>query len=177
MAPPMCMPVKQRPSEPPMLLRRLSFVAAIGVMVVVADAITKAVAEAALWREMMALTPFLNFRLGFNPGISYGLLPTTSTAGIVGLIAVQLVIVAGLVVVAARSRLLLEQAAFGLIIGGAVGNVIDRARDGLVTDFLDLHLHGWHWPTFNFADIAITCGAALLLWTAIRPRPARVPVG
>jgi signal peptidase II len=159
-----------------MLLRRLSFVAAIGALVAVADAITKAGAEAALSREMIALTPFLNLRLGFNPGISYGLLPTTSTAGIVGLIAVQLMIVAGLVVVGARSRQLLEQAALGFIVGGAVGNVIDRARDGLVTDFLDLHLHGWHWPTFNLADVAITCGAALLLWTAIRPRPAQVPV-
>ena len=159
-----------------MLFRRLSVVAAIGAMVAGADALTKAVAETALAREVVALTPFLNFRLGFNPGISYGLFPTTSTAGIVGLIAVQLVIVAGMFVFAARSRLLLEQAAFGLIVGGAVGNVIDRARDGLVTDFLDLHLHGWHWPTFNVADIAITCGAALLLWTAIRPqRAAQAP--
>lgn len=159
-----------------MLSRRLSLLAAICVVVAGADAITKAVAEAALSRGVgIELTPFLNLRLGFNPGISYGLLPMTSAAGIAGLVAVQLVIVAAMVLFAARSRLLLEQAALGLIIGGAVGNVIDRARDGLVTDFLDLHLRGWHWPTFNLADIAISFGVALLLWTTIRPqRPARV---
>jgi signal peptidase II len=51
----------------------------------------------------------------------------------------------------------------GLIIGGAIGNVIDRVRFGAVIDFLDFHALGWHWPAFNVADSAISVGAALLL--------------
>ena len=50
-----------------------------------------------------------------------------------------------------------------LILGGAVGNVIDRLIHGHVIDFLDFHWRGWHWPAFNIADSAIVCGAALLI--------------
>jgi signal peptidase II len=57
----------------------------------------------------------------------------------------------------------LTAAGLGLIIGGAVGNVIDRMRFGAVVDFLDAHAFGWHWPAFNVADSAICIGAALLL--------------
>ena len=52
--------------------------------------------------------------------------------------------------------------AFGAIAGGAVGNAFDRLRHGGVTDFLDFHAGGWHWPTFNLADVAICMGAGLL---------------
>ena len=54
-------------------------------------------------------------------------------------------------------------AAIGLVIGGAIGNVIDRFRYGAVEDFLDFHAFGYHWPAFNVADIAITVGAAILV--------------
>jgi len=53
--------------------------------------------------------------------------------------------------------------ALGLIIGGALGNVLDRVRYGAVVDFLDVHALGYHWPAFNVADSAICVGAALLL--------------
>ena len=160
-----------------MPLKRLGLMGALGSAVVAADALSKRLAEAALSHGLeVALTPFLNLRLGFNSGISFGLFPMGTASGVVTLVAVQLVVIVGMVIFAVRSRLLLEQAAFGLIIGGAVGNVVDRARDGLVTDFLDLHLHGWHWPTFNIADMAICFGVALLLWTSARPRPIQAPV-
>ena len=58
---------------------------------------------------------------------------------------------------------LLTAAGLGLIIGGAMGNVIDRVRFGAVVDFLDFHALGWHWPAFNVADSAIFIGAVLLL--------------
>jgi signal peptidase II len=154
-----------------MLFKRLSLVGVLGIAVVGADVLSKRLAEVALSHGVeVALTPFLNLRLGFNPGISFGLFPIGSASGVAILIAVQGVIIAGMVVAAMWSRLLLERAAFGLIIGGAVGNVIDRARDGLVTDFLDLHLQGWHWPTFNIADMAICFGVAMLLWTSVSAR-------
>jgi signal peptidase II len=57
--------------------------------------------------------------------------------------------------------------ALALVLGGAIGNVIDRVTIGAVVDFLDFHAFGWHWPAFNVADSAITCGAALLIWDGI----------
>jgi signal peptidase II len=62
----------------------------------------------------------------------------------------------------AAERLLPLAAA--LILGGALGNVIDRIRFGAVADFLDAHAAGWHWPAFNVADSAISVGVALLVW-------------
>ena len=54
------------------------------------------------------------------------------------------------------------------MLGGAVGNVIDRIHRGAVVDFVDLHAAGHHWPVFNFADTVICCGVAVLLWHAVR---------
>jgi len=56
------------------------------------------------------------------------------------------------------------------VLAGAVGNVIDRILVGAVVDFLDFHAFGYHWPAFNVADSAITCGAVLLAWDALRPQ-------
>jgi len=56
------------------------------------------------------------------------------------------------------------------VLAGAVGNVIDRILFGAVVDFLDFHAYGWHWPAFNVADSAITGGALLLIWDALRPK-------
>jgi signal peptidase II len=62
----------------------------------------------------------------------------------------------------------LFSSALALILGGAIGNVIDRILYGHVIDFLDVHVAGWHWPAFNIADSAITLGAALLIWDSFR---------
>jgi signal peptidase II len=61
--------------------------------------------------------------------------------------------------------------ALALVIGGAVGNVIDRIRFGAVVDFLDFHVAGWHWPAFNIADSAITIGVILLILDSLKSRP------
>ena len=57
-----------------------------------------------------------------------------------------------------------------MILGGAIGNVIDRLLVGAVVDFLDFHAFGHHWPAFNVADMGISCGAAALIWDALRPK-------
>ncbi len=64
-------------------------------------------------------------------------------------------------------------AGLGLVVGGALGNVVDRIRFGAVVDFLDLHWAGWHWPAFNVADAAITLGVALLLLDALKSTPGK----
>ena len=58
--------------------------------------------------------------------------------------------------------------ALSLVMGGAIGNAIDRVRFGYVIDFIDVHARGWHWPAFNVADSAIVCGIILLLLDALR---------
>lgn len=64
----------------------------------------------------------------------------------------------------------MEALGLGLIIGGALGNVLDRVRIGAVVGFMDWHYAGWHWPTFNLADAAIMGGVALLLAAQTRQR-------
>ncbi len=61
--------------------------------------------------------------------------------------------------------------ALAVILGGAAGNLYDRLAKGTVTDFLDFHLAGWHWPAFNIADSAVTAGVLLLLLDLTRARP------
>ena len=58
-----------------------------------------------------------------------------------------------------------------MVIGGALGNVVDRMRFGAVADFLDFHVAGWHWPAFNVADAAIVIGVALILIEGFLPKP------
>ncbi|MFG1315823.1 MULTISPECIES: signal peptidase II [Hyphomicrobiales] len=114
-------------------------------------------------RRTIEVTPFFNLRLGYNPGISFGLFPTESDLSRMLLIGFALLATLLVVWLGLRSRVWIERLSFALIAGGAVGNVIDRGGDGLVTDFLDFHAFGWHWPTFNLADVAIASGVLVLL--------------
>jgi signal peptidase II len=110
----------------------------------------------------VTILPFFNFVTVWNYGVSFGMFNTgaAATAWIFSLVA--LAISAGLVVWLVRADRVLLTGALGLIIGGAVGNIIDRLRFGAVFDFLDFHAFGWHWPAFNVADSAITVGVAVL---------------
>lgn len=105
--------------------------------------------------------PVFNLVLVRNRGVSFGLLANLPwwALAITGLLAVT-----GLSVWLWRTDRKLDAAAIGLTIGGALGNITDRMRFGAVTDFLDFHVGMYHWPAFNFADILIVSGLALLLW-------------
>ena len=112
--------------------------------------------------RVIPVTGFFNLVLGWNRGISFGLLDVGFSAWM--LPAVALVVVAALAVWLGRTRSPLIAAAIGMVIGGALGNVVDRLRfDGAVADFLDFHVAGYHWPAFNVADSGITLGAAVLI--------------
>lgn len=113
--------------------------------------------------RVIELAPFLNLRLGFNTGISFGLFRDTLERWPEALGLFKFLVGLGLIIWAALSRHRLERIGLALIAGGAFGNAIDRWRQGAVTDFIDLHWGGWHWPTFNGADIAITLGVVLML--------------
>jgi signal peptidase II len=121
------------------------------------------------------VAPFFNLVLTFNHGVSFGLFNAGDGAGADALIfsLVAAAIVVGLIWWLSRAATPLLAVAIGLIVGGAVGNVIDRIRLGAVVDFLDFHLGSWHWPAFNLADSAICIGvAALLLDGLLLQRPA-----
>jgi signal peptidase II len=114
--------------------------------------------------------PFFNLVMVWNPGISYGLFPATSTAGTAALVIVSIVAVAWLTwwLWGSTSRAL--TAGLGLIIGGALGNnLIDRLIYGRVADFFHFYGFGYDWYVFNIADLAITLGAVAILYDVLKP--------
>lgn len=113
------------------------------------------------------LTPFFNIVMAWNRGVSFGIFNTDSPYNAIVLSLLSLAIVGGLLVWMRRTRDRMLLVGLGLIIGGAIGNVVDRVRFGAVADFVDMHVAGYHWPAFNVADSAITVGAALLVADAL----------
>ncbi|MBF0130664.1 MAG: signal peptidase II [Alphaproteobacteria bacterium] len=121
--------------------------------------------------RVIEVTPFFNLVLVWNRGVSFGILNNASPYNSIVLATLSLIVAAGLGVWAWRARQALVRLALGGIIGGAVGNAIDRLRHDGVVDFLDVHAFALHWPAFNVADAAITVGAALMVWDALFPGP------
>jgi len=114
--------------------------------------------------ERLELTGFFNLVLVFNKGAAFSFLAREAGWQTPLLAAFALAAAAVVSVVIFRNpQKDLLCAALASILGGALGNVIDRLRFGHVVDFLDLHALGWHFPAFNVADSAITIGAALLI--------------
>ena len=113
--------------------------------------------------QPMPLAPFFNLVMVWNPGVSFGLFASDSTAARWLLVALSVAIAAGLVFWLCRGVTQWLAAALGLVIGGAIGNAIDRVVYGKVTDFFDFYVGSWHWPAFNLADSAIVVGVAMLL--------------
>lgn len=113
--------------------------------------------------RIIEVTPFFNLAYAWNRGVSFGLFDEVSAWNRWALPLLALVISAVLAVWLARARHWVLSLGLGMIIGGAVGNVIDRIRFGAVFDFLDVHVGGWHWPAFNVADSSITLGVVLLI--------------
>ena len=127
-------------------------------------------------RGVMKVTPFFDLVLAWNVGISFGWFQSDSAWAQIGLMAVKAVAVVVLAIWMARSRTLLATIALGLIIGGAIGNSIDRFAYGAVVDFALFHLQiggkTYHWYVFNLADVAIVAGVAALLYDSFLGVPA-----
>ena len=126
---------------------------------------------------LLAVTPFFNLTLTWNRGMSFGLFDNDSALNTVVFTVLAAVIVLGLLVWLWRAREALVVLAIGLVIGGAIGNVIDRLWRGAVVDFLDFHLGQWHFYVFNTADAAISVGVALMLLDSLlaQGRAAKQP--
>jgi len=130
------------------------------------DQATKLWATATLDYGMpVALLPFFNLTLVHNPGAAFSFL---ADAGgwqrlfFIGLSTLVSLVLAVWIWRLPRTARLLG-IALVLVLGGALGNLVDRVAYGYVIDFVDLHAGGWHWPAFNIADSAISCGVILLL--------------
>ncbi len=141
---------------------------AIGIILI--DQLTKITVERRLeFGDVIPITSFFNLVLAYNKGAAFSFLASASGWQEGFLITVAIAASVFILYLLARHG---HQRVFGLalamILGGAVGNVIDRIAYGHVIDFLDFHWQGWHWPAFNAADSAIVGGAALLIVDELR---------
>ena len=128
--------------------------------------------EAGCANHLVPVTSFFDFVLTCNRGISFGFFNQPGQPGLGFLIfaVFATVVVVALAVWLYRVRSAFLAVAIGLIIGGAIGNVIDRLRLGGVVDFLYFHVGAWYWPAFNFADSAICLGVAAMLLDGLLSR-------
>ncbi len=113
-------------------------------------------------RQVIEITSFFNLVMVWNKGISFGMFNDVSYSHYI-FSAIAVLIVIFLIFWLQKPENSLQVLSLGLIIGGAVGNLIDRLRFQAVVDFLDFHIMGYHWPAFNIADAAISIGAGLLI--------------
>lgn len=150
--------------------------------VVALDQVTKAIVldRLPLGVPVTIVDDLVALTLVMNPGLAFGLLGSIPRGWRWVVAALSLVALAVLARVALRvlpAGGWVGRVAIGLIFGGAVGNLIDRARFGAVVDFVDVHWRGWHWPAFNVADSAITVGVALLALRLLTERTPHEPTG
>jgi signal peptidase II len=138
---------------------------ALAALIVLIDQLTKIVIERSFsFGEVRPVTSFFNLVLTYNKGAAFSFLANAGGWQDEFLTAVGVGASLFIIYLLARhGTQRLFSLALALILGGAIGNVIDRIAYGHVIDFLDFHVAGWHWPAFNVADSAIVGGAALLI--------------
>ena len=148
---------------------RYRIVYGIGIVAIILDQLTKwlVTEQIPLWSGFTVIPGYFNMVHVLNRGAAFGFLNNTDTTWQIWMFSAAAVVASVAVHMMARSatynRILFT--ALGLILGGAIGNLIDRVRIGAVIDFLDFYYKTYHWPAFNVADIAICIGAALMLFT------------
>ncbi len=127
------------------------------------DQLTKIWAENSLdLHHFVEITSFFNLFLTYNKGVSFSFLSSDTTYGPFLLSALSIAICIGLIVWLYKEKNKCIQYGLAFVLGGAIGNVIDRIRIGSVVDFIDFHYQTYHWPAFNIADTAICFGAFLI---------------
>ena len=147
----------------------------IALVVIVVDQLTKFAATVALAQGPIEVLPFLNFALVHNTGAAFGFL---STAGgwqkffFIGIAALATAVIVVMLRKTPRQDWFM-QLSLSLILGGALGNLVDRLIHGHVIDFIDFYVGTWHFWTFNVADAAISIGAVMLVMDAFNWRPGR----
>lgn len=161
----------------PTVVRRLEFV--LLAVIAAADQVTKAilVRTLPLYDSLPVIPGFLNFTHVRNTGAAFGLFNAVDfpyKPAVITLVALLALVAIAVYAERFGADTRLSRVGLGLVLGGAVGNLIDRARLGYVVDFVDAYWRGWHFWAFNVADAAITVGAtSLILDEILRVRKAR----
>ena len=137
----------------------------IALLVIVLDQFSKIMVYSYLLEvgRMVEVTSFFNLVSAWNTGVSFSMFNNLGVNGVYILSAFSLLVVGFLLYWLNNEKSLYMRVSLGFVIGGAIGNVIDRVRLGAVYDFLDVHLGVHHWPAFNVADSFICIGAVLIV--------------
>lgn len=127
--------------------------------------------------RVIPMTPFFNLVLTWNNGVSFGLFNNNNELNALILSVLAIAIVIFLILWLRKAENKRMAIGLGLIIGGALGNVIDRGIHGAVVDFLDFYVNSYHWPAFNVADSCITIGAVILIFDSLfSPKPEQAKI-
>lgn len=113
------------------------------------------------------VTPFFDLVMVWNTGVSFGMFSGGPEETRLILFALNIIVAIALVFWLRKSVNWTERYGIALVIGGALGNAIDRIHYGAVADFFSLYVNTWHWPAFNVADIAISVGVGILLFDSL----------
>jgi len=147
-------------------------------LIVVCDQVTKLYIDAVLWphQSITIIENYVNITYVRNPGGAFGLFAQFDRRIVrpflLGLSAIAALVIL-LIYRSTPADRWLVRLAFSLVLGGAIGNLIDRLRFDAVIDFLDVHWYQYHWPAFNVADAAITVGVTLLCWDLLFGKVAK----
>ena len=141
----------------------------LALLVVVLDQLAKLIVQLAMpYGQVIPLLEFFNLVHVWNTGAAFSVFADAGGWQRYCFIGLALTVSLWLAIALCRPLPRVDAAAYTLILGGALGNAVDRVVRGHVVDYLDLHWRNWHWPAFNLADIGISCGAALLVAAAFR---------
>lgn len=147
-------------------LNKGALIALISSLIVLIDYITKkAIVSRVMLYERINVLPFLNIVHIENKGAAFSLLSNLDNNYF---IAISIIAVCGIIFYLSQLPKGLELFSLSVILGGAIGNLVDRLRAGKVIDFIDIFVGGWHWPAFNIADSALTVGIMLFLLANVR---------
>ena len=141
----------------------------LAALVIVLDQISKwIVLDTIRYGETIYVAPFWNWVLTFNPGAAFSFLADQPGWQRWFFTLLALAVSTWIVLeLKKHPEQRVQSIALALIMGGALGNVVDRIRFGAVVDFIQWHAAGWYWPAFNIADSAITCGAVLMVFSSL----------
>lgn len=160
-----------------MIGRRAAILLGVATAVATLDQLTKGwiVASVARWESIPVIPGFFDIVHTHNRGVAFGMFNNLpESMRILFLVALAVAIVIGLIWWAHNNLPRFgDRIAVACIVGGAIGNLVDRIRIGEVVDFLDVYLGSHHWPAFNVADSAITVGAGVLMAVLLRRRKER----
>jgi len=156
------------------LMLRLCTIVVVSIIAI--DQATKFILVGILWNppKVIEVFGFLSLVPVENRGISFGLFQELGGFGRWIISVFSIIVTIGLLIWVFRQKLRFKVLSISLIIGGAIGNIIDRLRQGWVIDFIDVYIDTWHWPAFNFADASISIGIVFLLFDSLL-RPQKRP--